>query len=111
MANPDSDIRILSEEEIDEKIKDFPGWIYKSKENKISKEFKFKKFNDCVNFIIKLAPFCNSIDHHPDIHIYYTKIVFDLQRFSVGGKVTERDFKVAAEIEKLYEDESLLSNI
>jgi len=98
----DEDLRILSEQEINEKLKEFQGWTYK--DNKISKEFKFNRFVDGVVFIVRLAGFCDSIDHHPDIHIYYKKILFELQRFSVGQKVTLRDFTVARKIEELYGD-------
>ena len=59
---------------------------------------------DCVAFVVKLAPFCEANDHHPDIHIYYTKMVFELQRFDVGGKVTDMDFKEAEYIEELYKE-------
>jgi 4a-hydroxytetrahydrobiopterin dehydratase len=96
----DEDLRILNSDEIVQKLKDFPGWNYH--DDKISKEFTFGSFNEAVDLVVKLAPFCNKIDHHPDIHIYYKKIVFDLTRFSVGGKVTPRDFTVASEIERLY---------
>lgn len=96
----DKDLRELSEKEIKEKLKDFLGWEYR--DNKISKEFVFKSFSDGVDFINKLAPFCNKIDHHPDIHIYYKKILFELTRFSTGGRVTQRDFTVASKIEQLY---------
>lgn len=95
------DIKILSEAEIQEKLKTVPGWLYH--DNKISKEFKFRDFLDSLMFITRLAPFCQAIDHHPDVHIFYSKVLFDLQRYSVGGKVTERDFQVAAEIERLYQ--------
>ena len=53
-------------------------------------------------FINKLAFFSEKINHHPDIHIYYTKIKFDLQSLDIGGKVTERDFTVAKKIEQIY---------
>ena len=96
----DEDLKILSEKEIQTRLEAFSGWKYGA--DKISKEFKFKSFSDAVNFVVGLALFCNGLDHHPDIHIFYKKILFELQRFSVGGKVTERDFTVAKEIEKLY---------
>jgi len=96
----ENDLKVLTQEEIKKKLVDFPGWKYA--DNKISKEFTFKSFSQGIEFITKLTPFCNKIDHHPDIHIYYKKIVFDLTRFSVGGKVTQRDFTVASEIERLY---------
>lgn len=96
----EEDLRILTEDEIEKKLKDFPGWEYR--DGKIIKKFQFDSFDEAVQFVENLAPFCNKIDHHPDIHIYYKKIVFDLQRFSVGGKVTPRDFTVASEIERLF---------
>ena len=98
----EEDIKILSEEEIQEKLKEFPGWKYEN--NKISKEFVFRTFLDGLDLVNKLAPFCEKIDHHPDIHIFYKKILFELQRYSVGGKVTDRDFLVADKIEKLYKE-------
>ena len=94
------DLKPLTHREIGEKLKSFPGW--KFNDNKIGKQFVFKSFTHAVAFVDKLRPFCNRIDHHPDIHIYYKKIVFELQRFSIGGRVTERDFTVAQEIERLY---------
>jgi 4a-hydroxytetrahydrobiopterin dehydratase len=100
----DDDLKILTPEEIEKKLTDFPGWAYH--DNKITKQFEFASFDQAVEFITQLAPFCNRIDHHPDIHIYYKKITFDLQRFSVGGKVTPRDFTVATEIERLFAQKS-----
>ena len=94
------DLGILTIKEIEEKLKDFPGWILSN--DKISKTFVFPSFKKAVEMVDKLQPFCDEIDHHPDIHIYYKKIIFELQRFSVGGKVTERDFTIAKEIETLY---------
>lgn len=96
------DVKILTEGEIKERLKEFPGWNYGN--NKISKEFVFKSFLDGLELVNKLAPYCEKIDHHPDIHISYKKIIFELCRYSIGGKVTDRDFLVAREIERLYED-------
>lgn len=97
-----TDIKILTQEEIKEALKELPGWDYK--ENKISKEFKFADFMGSLNFINALAPFCEANDHHPDMHIFYNKILFELQRFDIGGKVTDRDILVAKEIERLYKE-------
>ena len=90
----------LTEEEIKTRLVDMPGWSFT--DNKISKEFKFKDFMDSLNFINRLAPFCEENDHHPDIHLFYNKVVFELQRFDIGGKVTDRDFVIARKIEELY---------
>ena len=96
------DIKILDDEEIKDILKDFSGWRFQ--DDKISKEFKFEDFMDCLTFIIKLAPIFEINDHHPDTHIFYSKILFELQRFDVGGKVTNMDFKIAREIERIYSE-------
>lgn len=90
----------LTPEEIQERLKSVPGWSYEN--DKIKKEFKLNDFIDVLGFVNMLAPFCEKIDHHPDIHIFYSKILFELQRFDIGGKVTDKDFMVAEEIERLY---------
>lgn len=90
----------LSKEEIQEKLKQLPGWEYT--DDKIKKEFKFNDFMDSLGFINKMAPFFEKMDHHPDTHIFYSKVLFELQRFDVGGKVTDRDFEIATEIERVY---------
>ena len=96
------ELRVLEEKEILTRINSLPGWTYKN--NKISKEFTFKKFMDVVAFVVKLAPFCEANDHHPDMHISYKKVLFELQRFELGGKVTDMDFKEAEYIEQLFKE-------
>lgn len=92
--------KALSEEEIKQELKSLPSWVYK--DNKISKELKFENFMDAISFIVKLSSFFEQNDHHPDILISYSKVRFDLQRFDIGGKVTNLDFVTAREIERAY---------
>ena len=95
-----NDIKPLSEEDIATKLEKLPGWIYA--DNKIGKQFEFKDFKAALVFVNELGAFSEKVDHHPDIHIYYNKVCFELQRFDIGGKVTDRDFTVAHEIERMY---------
>lgn len=102
------DIHILDNEVIFLMLKNFPGWSFK--EDKISKEFVFLDFVSSIQFVLGLTPIFEKNDHHPDIHIYYNKIVFELQRFDVGGKVTDMDFKIASEIDNAYSYYNSLKN-
>jgi 4a-hydroxytetrahydrobiopterin dehydratase len=119
---PREDIRILSEEEILERLKELPGWEYKEVRtvsdisepskihedkqeflsNKIFKEFKFKGFVDVLAYLVKMVSFFEKNDHHPDMHIFYSKILFELTRWDIGGKVTDLDFITAIEIERVF---------
>lgn len=102
------ELKILTNEEIEAALKDLPGWKFdpvKSGDHgagKISKEFKFKDFMDSLGFVNRMAPIFEANDHHPDTHIMYNKVLFELQRFDIGGKVTDRDIFIASEIEKSY---------
>lgn len=93
--------KILTEDEIKEGLKNLPGWERKG--NMIAKQFKLKDFSDATSFVAKLAPFCNKVNHHPDVQINYSKVKFELTRYDVGGKLTDKDFKVAREIERQYQ--------
>lgn len=94
-----ADLVPLTDADIEERVSKLSGWAFK--DNKISKEFTFPTFAAAVAFVDLLAPFCDKVDHHPDIHIFYNKILFELQTFDSGEKVTGRDFVVAEEIERL----------
>ena len=95
---------ILSGEQIKEGLKALPGWQFAN--DKISKQFEFKDFMDSLGFINQLAPSFEKMDHHPDTTIMYSKVKFELQRFDIGDKVTDRDLEVATEIEKEYAQHS-----
>jgi 4a-hydroxytetrahydrobiopterin dehydratase len=94
------DLAPLSEEEVISRLKGFSGWEYK--DNKISKTFEFDSFTQGSCLVCELGPFCDKIDHHPDVIINYKKVHFELTRFDIGGKVTEQDFAIAQKIEELY---------
>ncbi|HWA64575.1 MAG TPA: 4a-hydroxytetrahydrobiopterin dehydratase [Candidatus Paceibacterota bacterium] len=91
---------VLTPQQIEEALQNLPGWTFK--DDKISKEFQFADFMAAFTFLSGLAPYFEEMDHHPDIHIFYNKILFELQRFDSGGKVTDRDIIVAQEIERRF---------
>jgi 4a-hydroxytetrahydrobiopterin dehydratase len=98
----DQDLTPLSETEIISRLILLPGWQYAS--SKIIKTFEFASFTNAIQFINGLVGFCNFLDHHPDINISYKKVTFELTRFSVGNKVTARDFTVAQKIEADFQN-------
>jgi|SRR3989344_7477972 len=97
---------ILTKEQIEQALPSLPGWSYA--EDKLSKEFEFADFVGSLSFINRLVAYFQEMDHHPDVHIFYSKVKFELQRFDVGGKVTDRDIEVARYIDKTYSTESKL---
>src|SRR4051812_20051456 len=86
----------LSAEQIAEKLKSLPGWEYQN--NAISKMFRFDEYLSGIEFVQKVAEIAEGADHHPDITINYTRVTFSCSTHDSGG-VTEKDFKLAENIE------------
>jgi pterin-4a-carbinolamine dehydratase len=49
-----------------------------------------------------LVAYFETIDHHSDVHIAYTEVTFELTRYDLGGKVTNRDVEVAKKISSMF---------
>ena len=96
----EENIKILSLEEISEELRNLSGWQFK--DNAIEREIIFPSFLSGILFINLMAPYYEKHDHHADMNISYKKILFKLTRYSVGGKVTDRDIMVAREINRLF---------
>jgi len=93
----------LGASEITEKLKPLAGWQYK--ENAISKLYRFKQFMDGIRFINRVAEMAETADHHPDIFVNYTRVTFICTTHSEGG-VTEKDFRLADQIERAFTDQA-----
>ena len=93
----------LDSDEIAERLKTIPGW--ELKEGTITKLYRFKEFLDGINFVSKVAQIAEAMDHHPDIAINYTRVRFSCVTHSEGG-VTEKDFKLARDIEAAFNQRS-----
>ncbi len=89
----------LGTEQIARELKSLPGW--ESKDNAISKLYRFNEFLDGIKVINQVAQVAEAADHHPDIHIGYTRVRFVCSTHSDGG-VTEKDLKLAREIEAAF---------
>jgi 4a-hydroxytetrahydrobiopterin dehydratase len=74
-------------------------WIEKN--DKLKRKFEFKDFNEALVFINKLAPICESMNHHPEINWVYNKIELTLSTHDAGDKITELDYQLANKIDKI----------
>lgn len=88
----------LTEEEIRQFISNNEGW--KLKGNLIEKVFSFNNFKESVDFIAKIQPIADKLDHHPDVCIYYNKVVVQLTTHDAGG-LTDLDVELAKEIDRI----------
>lgn len=74
---------------------------WKETQQEIVKTFNFKDFVGAIDFVNKVKDVAEKYQHHPDIYIHsYNKVKITLTTHS-EGRVTEKDYKVADEIDKL----------
>jgi 4a-hydroxytetrahydrobiopterin dehydratase len=67
----------------------------------ISRHFKFDDFVHAMRFVNRVAKLAEATNHHPDITIYnYNRVKLALTTHDEGG-LTEKDFKLAAKIDKI----------
>ncbi len=74
-------------------------WI--EKDNKMSLEVKFKDFVEAFAFMTKVAMLAEKRNHHPTFVNTYNTVRIELTTHDAGNTVTEKDRKMAAEIDKL----------
>ena len=74
-------------------------WIESN--DKLKRKFEFKDFNEALTFINKLAPICESMNHHPEINWVYNKIELTLSTHDAGDKITELDHQLANKIDEI----------
>ena len=94
-----SDSEPLSNDIINEYLQDADQWH--SKDNKsICRSFKFKNFQNAIDFVNKIGVIAENENHHPDIEFGWGYCNITLQTHSIGG-LHENDFIVAAKIDEL----------
>lgn len=90
----------LSDDQITEELSELSGWNHEN--NKITKEFGFDNFRDAMAFINRIAFEAEEQVHHPEIFNVYNTVNISLSTHDAGGKVTEKDIKLAKTIESLF---------
>ncbi len=90
----------LSDDQIAKELKNLPGWEHEN--DKLSKELNFDNFRDAMSFINRIAFEAEEQVHHPEIFNVYNTVNISLSTHDAGGKVTQKDIKLAKTIESLY---------
>jgi 4a-hydroxytetrahydrobiopterin dehydratase len=93
-------VAALSHQDLALALKDLPGWRFDGGE--IAKEYTFSTFLDAIAFIDRIADVAEAANHHPDLENHYNRVRVALHTWSERA-VTDRDLRLAHDIEALYE--------
>ena len=75
-----------------------PAWRREGAE--IVREIKFKTYLDGAAFVDRVAHLAEEMNHHPDIHLGWRKVMLRISSHSKGG-LTALDFERAGKSERL----------
>lgn len=87
-----------NKEEVAPMLLNLNDWQFNS--DGIEKKFQFKNFTEALGFIVKVGVISEKMNHHPELFNVYNKVNIRLTTHDVGG-VTDKDFKLASEIDSL----------
>jgi len=82
----------LSQEDIEEELKDLQGWSVVNE--KLHKEFLFDNFNQAFGFMTRSAMEIEKMNHHPEWFNAYNRIIIELTTHDAGG-ITKNDVNLA----------------
>jgi 4a-hydroxytetrahydrobiopterin dehydratase len=88
----------LSDEEIDERLSGLDGWERDG--DAIRRQFELDDFKGSVDFVNRLTPEAEGMNHHPDLEISWNKVTVSITTHSEGG-LTENDFELAGRLSRL----------
>ena len=90
---------VLDDAEIDERLGRLAdGWQRDG--DTIKRTFKFDDFRGSIDFINRITPVADGMNHHPDLSVSWNTVTVSLTTHSQMG-VTENDFELASEIDEL----------
>ena len=75
--------------------------MWSAENNTLYKKFEFKNFSEAFAFMTRVALAAEKMDHHPLWTNVYNKVEIWLNTHDAGDIVTEKDHKLAAQIDKL----------
>src|SRR2546423_8530112 len=90
---------VLDQAQIEEKLKlRHPDWS--GSKEKLTRSIEFANFLTAAEFINRLAPRCEELDHHPDLALRWRWVDVVLSTHSAGG-VTQKDLELAGIVDEV----------
>ena len=76
--------------------------MWTSENNALYRKFEFKDFSAAFAFMTRVAFAAEKMDHHPKWTNVWNTVEIWLSTHSAGNTITEKDKKLAEEIDAIY---------
>jgi len=93
----------MPKEKAEAMIPEIPEWELAEDPKSLGRSFKFKDFEEAMEFVNKVAELAETEGHHPDISISWNKVRLTLITHAIKG-LSENDFIVAAKADRLLNE-------
>ena len=100
----DGNIPAFDKSEIHKYLKKVDNWDVKSNDDEsyyLTKEFKFKNFEESQNFVNKVGYVAESENHHPDISFGWGYCTVKIITHAIK-RLAESDFKIKKKIDQIH---------
>ena len=88
----------LDENEVERRLAELPEWSRSGEA--ITRDFGCGDFAGSVEFVNRLTPRAEEMNHHPDLSISWSTVTVTISTHSEGG-LTAADFELARQIDEL----------
>jgi 4a-hydroxytetrahydrobiopterin dehydratase len=75
--------------------------MWKEKNDALYRHFEFMDFSEAFAFMARVALAAEKMDHHPRWTNVYNKVEIWLNTHDAGNTITDKDRKLARQIDKL----------
>jgi 4a-hydroxytetrahydrobiopterin dehydratase len=90
---------LLSDDDVQDRLEQLEtGWSRQG--DALARKFTFDDFQGSVDFVNRITPPAEEMNHHPDLEISWNNVTVILSTHSQGG-ITDSDFQLAQRIEDL----------
>ncbi|MGD0867923.1 MAG: 4a-hydroxytetrahydrobiopterin dehydratase [Bryobacteraceae bacterium] len=90
---------VLSADALRQRAAQAPDWKVVDQHH-MARTFKFPDFVQALDFVNRVGAVAERQGHHPDIHLTWGRVDVESWTHDAGG-ITEKDFQLAAEIDRL----------
>ncbi len=91
----------LSEAALAERLASLPDW--ERRPDRLARTFRFRDFVEAFGWMTRVALVAEKMDHHPEWRNVYATVEVELTTHDAGG-ITDRDTRLAAEMDRLGHD-------
>ena len=91
--------QVLDQQGVDAVLQSLHG-DWSGTPQQLSRSIEFADFGAAVEFVNRLAPRCEELDHHPDLAIRWRWVDVVLSTHSAGG-VTDKDSELAQIVDEV----------